>query len=770
MGSIHPHSDRYALRKPIPTSEKQCSPLPEPCLKPRRDILMRFFQPLRRSQSILTGIGVAALLLMPNRLQTAASANPSDTQFSIAQASSVAQQLLFVNPVVGTEQGEGSQRSPFRTITQALQAAQANTVIMLAPGTYSAETGESFPIQLKAGVTLQGDPATRGRGIVIRGGGSFLSPSFASQDVAVVGANNSVITGVTITNPNRRGYGLWIESSNPTVTNNTFSGSTHDGISVTGSSTSLIQGNTFTQNGANGITLYGTTQAEIRENTFERTGFGINIAQNAAPRVLDNQITQNQDGIVIQANARPVLRNNTIENNIRDGLVAIAQSQPDLGTATEAGNNVFRNNGRHDINAEAARQPFPAAGNQLANQRIVGQVDLAGTVAITPAPTVSARSSEPEPSAIATPTPAATPAPVANSTSVEEPAIANSPANLPENPPANLARATGLTSPRSNTPEAASQTAPSRVGGFSSVPQLSSTIAQPQSVPPAPESARSTRSDSDDTATFPAPSPSTSIATARQSVTRSPLPTAQPTVQDTSESSSEEIEIPVPAPGSTRSATPPVARTAPTRTATRSTTAANTAIEIPVPPPATATTRSARSVPPAARELSQRQSAASLSRPAVEPEAIEIPVPAPASREEVVPVLESQQVARATPASTSQPVPNADLLPVPGSTIPVGNIDGMPTVAVSRNPLQPVAALPASSRGAALGLRYRVVVEADTELAQAQVRSLIPGAFRTYANGRVMMQAGAYSDRANAEEAAQMLNSNGLRAIVQSAE
>lgn len=151
--------------------------------------------------------------------------------------------------------------------------------------------------------------------------------------------------------------------------------------------------------------------------------------------------------------------------------------------------------------------------------------------------------------------------------------------------------------------------------------------------------------------------------------------------------------------------------------------------------------------------------------------AIEIPVPPPVNQSTPVPApSSSQSLARATEAPS--PSPQTNLLPVPGSEIPVGNIAGMPTVAVSRDPLQRVASnsAPVPSQAAALGLRYRVVIEAEDEGLQAQVRSLIPGAFRTYANGRIVMQAGAYSDRANAEDAARLLNNSGLRAIVQSVE
>ncbi|MEH1800228.1 MAG: DUF1565 domain-containing protein [Nostoc sp.] len=291
--------------------------------------------------------------------------------------------VLFVNPSIGDDKaGNGSESAPVKTITQALRLANANTVIMLSTGTYSAETGEEFPLMLKSGVSIQGNPSNQGKDIIIQGGGDYLSRSFAGQNVTIVGANQAVLTGVTVTNPNRRGYGLWIESSNPVVAENTFSGSTQDGISVSGNATPTISKNYFDRNGANGITIAGNSSPQVKENVFHQTGFGINIAQNSTPIVIGNQIQNNRSGIVVQANARPILRNNSIQDNKEDGLVAIAQAMPDLGSASEPGGNTFQNNGRYDINASAAKQVISAAGNNLVSDRITGKVDINGTTAL----------------------------------------------------------------------------------------------------------------------------------------------------------------------------------------------------------------------------------------------------------------------------------------------------------------------------------------------------------------------------------------------------
>ncbi len=309
----------------------------------------------------------------------------------ITEASNRATTVIYVSSNTGNDQGQGTQQSPLRTITKALSLAQRNTAIILAPGTYSSATGEQFPIILQDNITLQGNPNTKGKDVVITGGGYYTSRTFARQNIAVLGANGARISGVTITNPSERGYGLWIESSSLIVSQNTFIGNTHDGISVVGMSAPIIQENYFAQNGANGITIYGNSRPEVRNNDFQNTGFGINIAQNAAPFVIGNRVFDNKDGVVIQANARPILRGNQIERNQRDGIVAIAQSLPDLGNTQEPGRNVIRNNGRYDVNNGTLGQQIQAYGNQLSTAKVFGAIQVSGTYtpAAAPSPLVS---------------------------------------------------------------------------------------------------------------------------------------------------------------------------------------------------------------------------------------------------------------------------------------------------------------------------------------------------------------------------------------------
>lgn len=556
-------------------------------------------------------------------------------QLSLAQVppngQTIAQNnVLFVNSTVTQKVGNGSVDAPFKTITQALQVAQPSSVIMLAQGTYSTSSGEQFPLVLKAGVSIQGDPRNRGGKIVIQGGGTFISPTFARQNITLLGANRANLTGVTITNPNPRGYGLWIESTSSVVTNNTFTGSKHDGISITGNSAPTIRNNYFYQNGANGITIYGTSRPEVRENVFEKTGFGINVAQRAAPTLVGNRITQNRSGIIAQADTRPVLRGNIIEHNTEDGVVAIANSQPDLGTKQDPGGNVIRQNGRYDINSKASKQVVPAFGNQLANAQTTGNVDLAGSSSIVAIP------------------------------AVQPPSIAP----LPLNPAVAIAK----------------QTSP-----VVSQPQPASMISMAPII-------------------IPVPPP----LTAPQGLqTLSNPPQKLDTIKVTSNTSYQG--------GSANSVDSDVQLT-PTR---------GRGALLPTPP----TTSELIAPPPPQTEDASGQN---------------------------LPVLQPAQLVV------------SDLLPVPGTSIPVGNSRKLsPVSVIPEDSLAPSVDNRTPTQATAVNLHYRVVVEAADQSQQDLVKTLVPGAFRTSSKGRMLMQVGAFSDRVNASEVQQMLNSKGLTATIE---
>lgn len=289
--------------------------------------------------------------------------------------------VIFVAPTGTDAPGVGSNATPFRTITAALQAARPGAVIQLAPGTYSTETGEVFPIKLSSGTKLRGNPESKGADTVIKGGGVFISPTFARQNIGMLAANNAQVSGVTITNSNARGYGLWVESSqNMTIANNTFVNNTHDGVFLTGDAIANISGSQFSKNRGSGISAVGSSYGDIRGNVFDNTGFGLSIGQKSRVMVSSNQIVNNRNGIILSNVAAPTLRGNTIANSQEYGLVILRdrsgrQPTPDLGTQDNPGLNIFRGNKKKDIN-NTTGATLLAVGNQINKKNVAGPMEL----------------------------------------------------------------------------------------------------------------------------------------------------------------------------------------------------------------------------------------------------------------------------------------------------------------------------------------------------------------------------------------------------------
>ena len=285
-------------------------------------------------------------------------------------------QTFFINPATGNDTAAGSQSAPFKTITKALQQAQSDTTIQLAAGNYNAASGEVFPLKVPTGVKVVGNEANKGSGILIEGSGTYSSPnSSGGQNVTVTLANNAQLRGVTATNLATRGTAVWIESNASTVANCTFTNSKREGVFVTGDGNPLITNNVFTKTLGNGISLAGNAKGEIRANTCQNTGYGMSIADSASPLVVDNQIAGNRSGIVISGNARPKLRNNLSERNSDDGVTVIGNALPDLGSATDAGKNILRYNTKFDLQNSSSNQ-LVASGNQMNPDKVKGSVNL----------------------------------------------------------------------------------------------------------------------------------------------------------------------------------------------------------------------------------------------------------------------------------------------------------------------------------------------------------------------------------------------------------
>ena len=293
--------------------------------------------------------------------------------------------VIYVNSATGKDTAaNGTIAAPYKTITFALSKATAGTVVQVAPGNYSKDSGETFPLVLNSGVTLQGNESNKGEGILISGGGYYTSRTFARQDITLLANNSTIITGLTFTNPNSRGTAVWVESSNPVIKNSTFINSLREGVYLTGTANPQIENNVFLKNKGNGISVTKSAQGVIRGNLFQDTGFGVAIGGSSTPLLESNNITQNTDGLFISETAKPILRKNSIRGNKRDGIVATISAVPDLGTSENPGGNLIRDNARYDLNNATKAGKIVAIGNDINEKRIFGAVDFVAAKVTTP--------------------------------------------------------------------------------------------------------------------------------------------------------------------------------------------------------------------------------------------------------------------------------------------------------------------------------------------------------------------------------------------------
>jgi len=103
----------------------------------------------------------------------------------------------YVNAVTGNDGNLGTSGAPFKTITKALSVAPSYSAIFVAPGSYNASNGETFPLVLPTGVNLVGDPGTRGSTTVIQGGAQVSGPP--GDWAVVVMGTNTLLAGFTVT-------------------------------------------------------------------------------------------------------------------------------------------------------------------------------------------------------------------------------------------------------------------------------------------------------------------------------------------------------------------------------------------------------------------------------------------------------------------------------------------------------------------------------------------------------------------------------------------
>ncbi len=218
---------------------------------------------------------------------------------------------IYVSAQTGDDANDGSEDSPFKTITRALASVSGSeahpVTIHVAAGTYAKSTnGETFPLNMKSWVSLIGED----RKTAILDAEYYYSTSVVSCD----NVDNVTIEGLTITRGSLQwasGGGIYCSSSNP-----------------------RIQGNIISLNGAKyggGIYCGNGSSPTIENNSIsdnwsgaEGQGGGIYCSGSSAPNIKNNLIIDNSayrgGALYYHAESPPVIENNTMsENSARYG-------------------------------------------------------------------------------------------------------------------------------------------------------------------------------------------------------------------------------------------------------------------------------------------------------------------------------------------------------------------------------------------------------------------------------------------------------------------
>lgn len=266
----------------------------------------------------------------------------------------------------------------FKTITHAVAVAGVGRTINVAPGMYNVANGETFPITLKEEQYLIGDVVNKGQGTTtteIKCTNSTASnfPPSVPGDSCLILSNNNVVRGFIFGNTVSQNFVSGVYSGvglNVVVSDNSFDGMLYCGIYFhSGNLTSenndfynfsysyyldnpatspvLINNNTIRQYASLPVAINnGSSNMVISNNTITGSGqIGV-IVFGGSPIIQNNTFNRTagySDGAIKCVHGTPKIRSNTFScaNGIKIGESASNTGNPDMGTASDLGNNNF---------------------------------------------------------------------------------------------------------------------------------------------------------------------------------------------------------------------------------------------------------------------------------------------------------------------------------------------------------------------------------------------------------------------------------------------
>ncbi len=247
------------------------------------------------------------------------------------------QAVLYVNAEIGADSNEGSSDKPFKTITKALDKAVAGQKVLLMSmeniRAYSTSTGESFPLRVKSGVTLEGESSPT----VIGGSGSCIELDDV-QDVKLAKLGLQCDISILL----RNAKNISIEQLNSASKNN--------GINVQNSSVTLQSVNIYNST-QEGLWILGSSQVILTDSKLFQNGFGVHLSDTANLTVDNSSFYENtSSGIFVQDTTSLTLKNSHADNNGNPTSVGDGLSVNSTGDGTITIDNTTFNNNWSGIN------------------------------------------------------------------------------------------------------------------------------------------------------------------------------------------------------------------------------------------------------------------------------------------------------------------------------------------------------------------------------------------------------------------------------------
>jgi parallel beta-helix repeat protein len=227
----------------------------------------------------------------------------------------------YVNSSTGWDSSDGDYCCPLRTITEAMRRANTNDVIFVEPATYTIFTGETFPIFVKANVTIEGNVNLKGTDTFVQGGGAYTvtGGTASPTNATFILHEGARLRGIKVTNTNTGGIGVGVDNVTAYIELNSITENLSDGIALFQAGSTLITNNDILSNTGNGIQTYDSTT--------------------------------------------PTLRGNNISSNTLQGVLTTGNSAPDLGTSGLEGNNTLQNNSQVGLYHQSGALQINAIGN-----------------------------------------------------------------------------------------------------------------------------------------------------------------------------------------------------------------------------------------------------------------------------------------------------------------------------------------------------------------------------------------------------------------------